>query len=237
MKEKIRNFRFLSQEVRRAIKGDNDFFAKVLRLNALAEKYLDYISGNYNLSDEEFLLILRMIKSCLFLNIKVFKRTERKMADFRQKNPEFEKFNSPNTDNEPWKGIKDFLYNPDWNDDREEYRESVRPLAKKYLQDFDDGQLDHLERFLPIDCSCGALQESVQNYLRNNLESIKFWAVMKLNNFEDWLRDLSDEELLRLDEEIASLNNKRDFSAVGVNWRISYKSKKLRAVRQLRFGF
>jgi len=215
---------------------DDPFFKKAKELRGLAGQYLLFLrKEGETIGLSEFQTILWMVKSCLFLNIKTFKMAERKLGDFRATNPEFESLNSPGTNKEPWKGIKAVLYGPEFNDSREQYRELVRPLARKYLDQFDDGQLDHLERFLPIDYSQVGLRESVQAHLRENLPKIEKWARMSLEEFEEWIKTLSENDLKLLDEELASLNNKQDFSSV--KWRIKYKPKKLRAVRQLRFGF
>ena len=234
----IGRLRRLSELIDLAVRNCSDpFFKKAEDLRRLAEQYLFFLEkGSEAVGLAEFQAILRMAKACLFLNLKIFKKTERELEKFRNANPEFESLNSPNTEQEPWKGIKVVLYGSEFNSSREQYREIVRPLARKCLkQSFQDGQLDHLERFLPLDYSQDGLKKSVQAHLQKNLSKIERWARMNLEEFGEWIKTLSEDELKILDEELASLNNKRDFSSV--KWRISHKSKKLRAVRQLRFKF
>ena len=95
------------------------FFKKAEELRRLAGQYLLFLKregGTIGLS--EFQTILWMVKSCLFLNIKAFKMAERKLKDFRDTNPEFESINSPGTEQEPWIGIKTVLYEPEFNNSR-----------------------------------------------------------------------------------------------------------------------
>lgn len=227
----IQNFSYLSLDIRMVVKGEEgNFYAKVLQLNDLAKEYLDYVCGRDNLSNEEFLAILRMIKACLFLNLKVFKYTERKMANFRESNSDFERLNSPNTDSEPWKGIKEILYGNQYNDDRERYRELIREIASRYIKMFNDGDLDHLEIFLPV-----GVPEMV-NYVRDNFDHIEEWSKMILKKFQKHIETLSPKDLRLLEMELASIKQGRDFSEK-IRWKIQNQKKKLRAVRRLRFNF
>ncbi len=233
-------FSYLLQDIKVAIKSEKgDFFVKVIKLNTLAEKYLDFLADNYDLSDEEFLSILTMAKACIFLNIKVFKFTEKsKMVSFRQQNPEFESLNSPDTKQEPWKGIKRVLYGSKWNDDREKYREIIRPLAKAQLKMFNNGDLSHLERFLPVSVNM-TLRESTQRYVKENSAIIECWAKMPLNKFNQWIEELDDRMLRKIDEELASIkgSHKGRDDVKDVSWCIVAQKKKLGVVRQKRFGF
>ncbi len=229
----IQNFSYLSSDIRMAVEGkEGNFYAKVLQLNDLAEKYLGFVYNRYNLTDEEFLAILRMTKACLFLNLKIFKFTEKSkvMTTFRGNNPDFERLNSPNTDSEPWKGIKEALYGHQYGDDREQYRELVRPLAGDYLEMFNDGDLDHLEIFLPVD-----VPEMV-NYVRDNFDRIEEWSKMVLKKFQKHIETLSSEDLRLLEMELASIKQERDFPEK-IRWQIQSQKKKLQAVRRLRFNF
>ncbi len=224
---------------------DVQFWTKIESIHKLAKSYMEYLSLHQNnLSEEMAKYIVRMAISCMTLNLKVFKQTEkhRDMTVFRGQNPDFENLNYPSENQEVWQGIKTILYGSEYNSDREVFRETVLLYNDG---SFIEGALDHLERFLPQEEESATLQQSIEIYIARNRGEISKWVSIDIENFKEYLIQLigdcdgeisENNRLTTLDAEAASIKFEYLKSVIGKKVIFKDRAQKIRLIRDIRFG-
>jgi len=228
-----------------------EFSAKLSQIYTLATTYIDFLEKHKKeLSAEQFGAISKMAKSCLLLNLKTFKQTEEQtLLDFRRQHPDFENLNKPGTQNEPWKDIKTFLYNTKYNNERERLREAILVAATPLIQvqQFHPNNVEHLERFLPTPKGM-TLKDSIISYVKEHQSSINEWSSATIEQFEKYLITLISEflgqrqglqehpRLKQLEEEMASIKFEYIQAILGNKAKFLERAKKIKLVRDLRFG-
>jgi len=231
--------------------AENPFSIRMVNLLDLGDRYIEYLKTHReNLDKKNFSSIVRMANNSFLFNIKLFKMTEGEMAQFREKNPGFHdlKYLSDKEEGSVWKNSKQVLYDPEYNDVREYFREGIikkvqdNPATKNT---FNCSSLDHLERFLPLGGTIENLNSLLQQYIQENQESIEGWASLPLADFQKYIAGLIPDEsedlpqlenLKKIEEELASIKLDHLKQATGKNIRYPDRAKKLKFIRDLRFG-
>jgi hypothetical protein len=230
------------QEATNSKKQENiDFINMINQVVRLSPVYIGYIEKNINQLDKEVLKdIMQLSRSALFFNLKTFKHIEKNiLAEYRENHPDFD-----NIGKDQWKGIKGFLYGPQFNQERENLREKLLLALKGEIENniFDPNSLDHVERFLSVEMSGEESRIQRLRYIEENKNKILEYASLRMDDFEQFLLEKTENVdlknnnfLIRLEEELSSIKSEDLSEAMGKVIAIKDRQEKIRFVRDLRF--